>query len=400
MRNHQSGGIAVKVEWNRKYTTIAIYALLVIVAGLLTAVFLFKFPQIFEKFKEITAVLLPFTIGILVAFLLNPLLDVVERRLLKDVKKRSTKRKLAILITYAVIIAFVGWGVWYIIPRTLESIMSIYNDIPGYMEELGGLAALLVSKLPGGKLPTELAGILEETAQSIYHWLRGILPSVMVGVTRLTSGLLNVLVGVILSIYLLYEKELFFAQGKKIVYAFLPDQACDIVVSTLRDGGQKIGSFIAGKVLDSLIIGMMCFVGMVIMDIPYALLVSVVVGITNIIPYFGPFIGAVPSVLFILTANPIKAVWFAIFILALQQFDGNILGPRILGESTGLSAVWVIFAILFFGKHLGFVGLVFGVPIFAIIYALAKGLVQYLLWKRGKPLDTHEYASERHPLIK
>ncbi|MBP0963228.1 MAG: AI-2E family transporter [Oscillospiraceae bacterium] len=173
-----------------------------------------------------------------------------------------------------------------------------------------------------------------------------------------------------------------------------------MAVSTLRDGGNKIGGFISGKVLDSLIIGILCFLGMVIMDIPYVVLVSVVVGVTNIIPYFGPFIGAIPSVMFILTEDPVKAVWFAIFILVLQQFDGNILGPRILGESTGLSSIWVIFAILFFGKHLGFVGMVFGVPLFAIIYALAKGLVQYCLWKRGKPLDTREYVSERHPLIK
>ncbi len=390
----------MKVEWNRKYTTIAIYAFLVILFGLLVAVLLFKFPDITAKLKEITAVLLPFTIAILVAFLLNPLLNVVEQKLLKNVQKRRTKRKLAILITYVLVLSLVVLGIWYIIPRTLESIMSIYNAIPGYVDEIGGLLAAVIARFPGGVVPAELADMLEEGAQAIYHWLRGVLPSIMVGVTRITSGLLNFLVGIIVSVYLLYEKELFFAQGKKIVYAFLPDQTADVVVSTLRDGGQKIGGFIAGKVLDSLIIGVMCFVGMMIMDIPYALLVSVVVGVTNIIPYFGPFIGAIPSILFILTANPVKAVWFAIFILALQQFDGNILGPRILGESTGLSAVWVIFAILFFGKHLGLVGMVFGVPIFAIIYALLKGLVQYCLWKKGKPLDTREYASDRHPLIK
>jgi len=390
----------MKVEWNRKYTTIAIYALIVILAGLLTAAFLFNFTAIITKLKEITAVLLPFTIAILVAVLLNPLLGLIEKKLLKNVKKRSTKRKLGILITYILVLALVGWGVWYLIPRTLESIMSIYNAIPSYVNEIGSLVAMVLDKLPGNMSHAETAGMLEEAAQSIYNWLRGVLPSVMMGITRVTSGLLNFLVGIILSVYLLYEKELFFAQGKKIIYAFLPERSADVVVSTLRDGGQKIGGFISGKVLDSLIIGVMCFIGMVIMDIPYVVLVSVVVGVTNIIPYFGPFIGAIPSILFILTADPVKAVWFAIFILALQQFDGNILGPRILGESTGLSAIWVIFAILFFGKHLGFVGMVFGVPLFAIIYALLKGLVQYCLWKRGKPLETREYVSERHPLIK
>lgn len=390
----------MKIEWNRKYTTIAIYAIIVIVVGLLSAVFLFRFTEIALKLKEITAVLLPFTIAILVAVLLNPLLNLIENKLLGGVKRRSTRRKLGILITYVLVLAMVGWGVWYIIPRTLESIMSIYNAIPSYMEEIGGLLTVIMERFPGGKLPVELVDMLEEAAQSVYQWLRGVLPTVMVGITRITSGLLNFLVGIILSVYLLYEKELFFAQGKKIVYAFLPERSADVVVSTLRDGGNKIGGFISGKVLDSLIIGIMCFLGMVIMDIPYVVLVSAVVGVTNIIPYFGPFIGAIPSILFILTEDPVKALWFAIFILALQQFDGNILGPRILGESTGLSSIWVIFAILFFGKHLGFVGMVFGVPLFAIIYALLKGLVQYCLWKRGKPLDTREYVSERHPLIK
>lgn len=390
----------MKIEWNRKYTTIAIYAIIVILVGLLSAVFLFRFTAIAAKLKEITAVLLPFTIAILVSVLLNPLLDLVEKKLLGGIKKRSTRRKLGILITYVLVLALVAWGVWYIIPRTLESIMSIYNAIPSYMDEIGGLLAVVIEKFPGGVLPAEIVDMLEEAAQSVYQWLRGILPTVMVGITRITSGLLSFLVGIILSVYLLYEKELFFAQGKKIVYAFLPERSADVVVSTLRDGGQKIGGFISGKVLDSLIIGILCFIGMAIMDIPYIVLVSVVVGVTNIIPYFGPFIGAIPSVLFILTENPVKALWFAIFILALQQFDGNILGPRILGESTGLSSIWVIFAILFFGKHLGFVGMVFGVPLFAIIYALLKGLVQYCLWKRGKPLDTREYVSERHPLIK
>ena len=390
----------MKVEWNRKYTTIAIYALIVIVVSLFIAALIFNFPKVAAKVDEITAVLLPFTIAILVAVLINPLVNIVEQKLLKGIKKRSTKRKLSILVTYVVVLALLAGGVWYVIPHVLESITVIYNTIPTYMDEIGGLIDWIVARFPGGVLPTELAEMLEEGAQAIYHWLRGILPSVMTGITRVTSGLFNFLVGIIISVYLLYEKELFFAQGKKILYAFLPEHAAEVAVSTCRDGSDKIGGFISGKVLDSLIIGVMCFFGMLIMDIPYAVLVSVVVGITNIIPYFGPFIGAIPSVMFILTADPVKAIWFAIFILALQQFDGNILGPYILGESTGLSSVWVIFAILFFGKHLGLVGMVFGVPLFAIIYALLKGLVQYCLWKKGKPLDTREYSSDRHPLIK
>lgn len=390
----------MKVEWNRKYTTIAIYAIIVVVVSLFCGALIFHFPSVVAKIDEITAVLLPFTIAILVAILINPLVKLVETKLLKNIKKRSTRRKMSILITYIVVLTLLGAGLWCVIPHVLESITVLYNTIPTYADELGDLVDVLIGYFPGGVLPVELAEMLEDIAQTIYHWLRGLLPSVMSGISRITSRLLNFLVGIIVSVYLLYEKELFFAQGKKILYAFLPEHAAEVAVSTCRDGSDKIGGFIAGKVLDSLIIGIMCFVGMLIMDIPYAVLVSVVVGITNIIPYFGPFIGAIPSIMFILTADPVKAIWFAVFILALQQFDGNILGPYILGGTTGLSSVWVIFAILFFGKHLGLVGMVFGVPLFAIIYALLKGLVQYCLWKKGKPLDTREYSSERHPLIK
>jgi len=170
------------------------------------------------------------------------------------------------------------------------------------------------------------------------------------------------------------------------------------LISITHTSNRIFTGFISGKILDSLIIGVLCFIGMSIFNLPMAMLVSVIVGVTNVIPYFGPFIGAIPGALIVFLVDPIKAFWFMLFILALQQFDGNILGPYILGDSIGLPAFWVIFAILVFGSIFGVLGMFIGVPTFAVIYSIIKMWIESRLEKKGMPLSLHEYASEEHPL--
>ncbi len=390
----------MKIEWDKRYTTIAVYAVIVIGAGLLFAALLINFSHIWDFITETVGILLPFSFGIAMAYLLSPLLRVMEKKALANIKNHVLRRKIGISITYFVTITILVLGGWYISPRIAESITVIYNTIPSYLNTLEGWAGELNRFFPEGVLPEDIAEMLENVTNTIFVALQNLLPQALDIISRFTSGLMSFALGIIISIYLLYHKEKFFAQSKKIMYAFLPDKTVEVIISITRDGNKKISSFITGKILDSLIMGMLCFIGMTIFGMPYALLVSVIVGITNIIPYFGPFIGAIPSFLFILTADPTKALWFALFILALQQFDGNILGPYILGDSTGLSAFWVIFAIMFFGGQFGVLGMVLGVPIFAVIYTAFKGLIEYRLWKKGKPLETSEYTSEKHPLIK
>lgn len=201
----------------------------------------------------------------------------------------------------------------------------------------------------------------------------------------------NFFIGLIIALYLLVSKELFAGQGKKMIYALFEEETGNLLIKNIRFVHSTFGGFISGKLVDSLIIGMLCFIGMTLLNLPYPLLVSLIVGVTNIIPFFGPFIGAVPSIILILMVNPLQALYFGIFVFILQQFDGNILGPKILGDKTGLSSFWVIFSITIFGGYWGFIGMAIGVPVFAVIYAAWKAFISRSLQKKGLSTDTVEY---------
>ena len=218
-----------------------------------------------------------------------------------------------------------------------------------------------------------------------------LLGNVTVGVIGVVNALKDSILGIIISVYVLYAKEQFIAQAKKIIVALTPDNFSKPFISLVRETHGVFGGFISGKIIDSLIIGVLCFIGTSILGMPYAVLVSVIVGVFNVIPFFGPFIGAIPSALLILMVDPLKCLWFVIFIIVLQQFDGNILGPYILGGTTGLSAFWVIFAILTFGGLFGFIGMFVGVPVFAVIYTLISRGINKKLEKKGRSTATADY---------
>ena len=210
----------------------------------------------------------------------------------------------------------------------------------------------------------------------------------------------DLFIAIIVSVYLLARKDIFAAQSKKIVYSIFRTDIADLIVGEVRNAYKIMSGFINGKLLDSLLIGIICLVCCNIFKFPYPALIAVVIGVTNIIPFFGPFIGAIPCGLLIFLSNPLQAVYFAIFILALQQFDGNILGPKILGDSTGLASFWVLFSILLFGGLFGFAGMVLGVPVFAMIYSVISRLTAYSLRSRGLPQDTENYMGKTGPLSK
>jgi predicted PurR-regulated permease PerM len=218
-----------------------------------------------------------------------------------------------------------------------------------------------------------------------------VVSSVSAGLVKVVTFLKNVIIGFIVAIYLLAMKKVLCGQMKRMVYAVCSKKVANIIIEHCRYAHKVMSGFISGKVLDSIIIGVICFVGTSILNIPYALLVSVIIGLTNIIPFFGPFIGAVPCALFILLNSPVKCLVFIVFIVLLQQFDGNILGPKILGESTGLSSFWVIFALLLFGGLFGVVGMLIGVPVFAVFYHIVDDATRALLRKKGMSVDTKDY---------
>ena len=230
------------------------------------------------------------------------------------------------------------------------------------------------------------------------------LTGVVAGVSGMVVGLLvlvkDLLIALIVSVYLLARKDIFAAQGKKIVYSLFRTDVADLMIGEARNAYKIMSGFINGKLLDSLLIGIICLVCCNILKFPYPALIAVIVGVTNIIPFFGPFIGAIPCGLLIFLVNPLQAVYFAIFILVLQQFDGNILGAKILGDSTGLASFWVLFSILLFGGLFGFGGMVLGVPVFAMFYSVVSRLVSYGLRSRGLPQETEDYMGRTGPLSK
>ena len=209
---------------------------------------------------------------------------------------------------------------------------------------------------------------------------------------NILNEVLNFLIGLIVSVYLLFSKEQYSAQCKKMTYAFLKTNHANMLLHLTKKSNEIFGGFIIGKIIDSAIIGVLCFIGLSLIKMPYTLLVSVIVGVTNVIPFFGPYIGAIPSAFLILLSDPKKGLYFIIFILVLQQIDGNVIGPKILGNSTGLSPFWVVFSILIGGGMFGFVGMIMGVPTFAVIYYIISMITSQRLERKNLPLTTVHYG--------
>ena len=282
--------------------------------------------------------------------------------------------------------------IWEDNPEFQETVLYYYND----------MAATLQQWLSSSILPNL------ESAATAFNWLRTqVFPSLtgmVIGLSTIVSAttalLTDLLVAVIASVYILARKDIFAAQSKKIVYSIFPTKWGDAIVAESRSAYRILSGFINGKLLDSLIIGIITFICCNIFDFPYPTLVATIIGVTNVIPFFGPFIGAIPCSILIFLVSPMKCVYFVIFILVLQQFDGNILGPKILGDSTGLASFWVLFSILLFGGLFGFAGMVLGVPVFAMLYSILQRLVYRGLRRRGLSINTEDYIGKTGPLAK
>ena len=282
-------------------------------------------------------------------------------------------------------------------PSTPTTVRGMATNLPS---EINSFVDWSKKTLSGDSKLAEMLGSGLVTATNyLEKWLQAdVLPqvnsyiaSITTGVISIVKALFNFVIGLVIAVYLLTSKETFIGQGKKIIYAALPPRFGNHVIQTLRVSHRMFGGFISGKILDSAIIGVIAYIGLVALRMPYSLLVAVIVGVTNVVPFFGPFIGAVPGVILIALAEPIKGLYFLIFVFVLQQVDGNIIGPKILGDSTGLSSFWVVFAILVGGGLFGFMGMLLGVPTFALIYYLIREIVGYILRRRRLPEGTKEY---------
>ena len=397
----------MKLDFNRKYTTIAVYAFLVIAAGLLFQNIVNDFPPLTRYFNKIGDLLLPFVVGGALAYILNPILNWIEMKLFpvifRDKVSRKARRALSVLLSYLFMLLVIGVFALIVVPQIYESIMSLIERSSTYVKNVEDFLNYLIATYGSNELVKQVLQKIYDSAETIfrqgYQLIGDVVPMIANIAIGLTNSLFDTIMGLIISVYSLLMKETFAAQIKKLLSAFCSRNFVETFLSIAHDSNQIFCGFISGKIVDSFIIGVICFVGTTLMNTPYAMLVSVIIGVTNIIPYFGPFIGAIPSILLILLVNTLQALYFSIFILALQQLDGNVIGPKILGDSTGLSAFWVVFSVTFFGGMFGFVGMLIGVPTFAVIYNLISRFAAYCLHKKGMPTNTEAYASPERPLV-
>lgn len=346
-------------------------------------------------------ILTPIVYGVVIAFLLTPLLNFLEKTIIypilqkKEVTVGKNGRKAirwaCVLLCMFLFLALIYALIMMVLPELIRSVMNLIYSFPTYMK---ASQKWLQSVLEKWNLNSQALDTLDQytlnaqnyLTQNILPQMQEMLKNISAGVFDLINFLKNFLIGAIVSLYLMADKEGFIAKAKMLTYAVFSPQHANFIIRSMRFTNKTFIGFFIGKILDSAIIGVLCYIGCLIFKFPSALLVSVIIGVTNVIPFFGPFIGAVPATLLILIQNPIKALWFVLFVLVLQQLDGNVIGPKILGNTTGLSSFWVLFAILLFGGLWGFVGMIVGVPLFAVIYDVIKKLVIHGL-KHNKEID-------------
>ncbi|MBQ8659482.1 MAG: AI-2E family transporter [Bacilli bacterium] len=392
----------MKEKLNNKYLAWGLTVFCTLAALMLLFFAIYRWHYIASFFVTVVDILMPFVFGLAIAYLMNPLVNFFEKKVYKKLvsNRKGKKIKLARVLSLATsTIIFLGVVVAcfsFFLPSMIDSLDMFISNSTIY---LSNSKELLMDVFKNSESIVKFIDENYDNFQKFFlDWLdEGFLNDFMITLGDSIFGtikfLYNMIIGYIISIYVLYDKEKFRAQTKKLLYTFFGDDKINIILENIRYTDRIFGDFFAGKCIDSLIIGILCFIGMLVLDMPYELLIAVVVGVTNIIPYFGPFIGAIPSALLILLVDPGKCITFIIFIFILQQFDGNILGPKILGNKTGLSSFWVLFSLLIFGGLFGVVGMIIGVPIFSIFYSFINGLIKKKLKDKNLPVDSKDYEN-------
>jgi len=392
------------------YFKIGMNGLLIVCGGIFFYYILFHSDRLSGLISQFFSMLTPIISGLIIAYILNPVMRFLENKVFgpgwNKIKRQKNhtykKEKKVIRITSAVLTVIFFIAVIYALvismfPQLLVNIQSVLGRIPVYLLNIDKYYSSVLEQYP--QVEKVLKQYSVDMSQLLYNkilpYFEDVLSrtssSLLGSIIAIFKSLLNFIIGIIISLYLLIDKEKFCGQSKKVIYALLKRENANNFINNLRYSDKIFGGFISGKIIDSVIIGILCYIGMLIIKLPYPLLISVVVGITNVIPYFGPFIGAIPSAFIILMIDPKKCLFFVIFILILQQFDGNILGPKILGDSTGLNSFWVIFSITVFSGLLGVLGMFVGVPVFAVIYAAFRTLINKRLEIKHMPVETTYY---------
>ena len=370
----------------------------------------YRFQGIGDIVRRLGEILAPFIYGGIVAYLLRPMCNFFEQTLETTLpgKTKKAAAPLAVALSLLTGILLVYTLIIMIAPQLYESIHSLWISIP---DKVNSFIQWATEKFGDEEIIARVLALLNTNSESIYEqletWGKNLISPYLTGLSSIVSGvgsslikilkfLYNLLIGLIVACYLLASRKRFARQSVMVVRSLLKPRWADLFLGEVAFVDRMFGGFIDGKLLDSAIIGVLCYLGCLLFRFPNALLVSTFVGITNVIPFFGPFIGAVPSTLLIMIENPIKGLWFIVFVLALQQLDGNVIGPKILGDRTGLSSFWVLFAIVLCGGLWGVAGMVICVPMFAVIYDIVKKLVRRGLHGKGQ-MQLWEQYHEDYP---
>ena len=408
----------MKYKWDKKYLYWGITAFLVLVAfqifGIIISSENLNFGEIVNGFFGAIS---PLVYGFAIAYLLNPVENFFEngvfmklsarRRERNDpthgygnevmIKVKKRARVFGVICAMLTLIVVVAGVIGIILPQLISTIQKLINNMQGYVDGVTGWVNEQLANYPDARewINTALDNVSDTFTQwlsdTIMPQMSGIITSFTGGIFTVAQIVINFSIGLVISVYFLYHKELFAAQLKKVLYSLASPKYGNAIVRNLRTVHRTFGSFLSGKIIDSLIIMMLFFIILSIFNFPYAMLCSVFMGVFNIIPMFGPIIGAVPCALLILLEDPLYCLYFIVVVVVVQQLDGNVIGPKVLGESTGLSSFWIIFALLF-GQYLfGFIGLIIGIPLFAVIYSIIRTRVGKKLEDKGLPSDSNVY---------
>lgn len=400
----------MKIRFEEKHIKWGLTAFLVVLCSIIVFFAIYRLRDVSEVINVILAILTPFIYGLVMAYLLCPIYNFTVRSVYALTKRvnvniprpLTVSKAVASLVSIIVLLVVITGILWMIIPGLVESIANIIQLLPDSMDSL---RSWLDVKLVGWpEAQAVLNGWINNfTENAIAFVTERLLPeysSIAAGISEGVMGVFNVVknffLGIIICVYFLNSKENFAAQMKKIIMAVFSRKAADEIVQGAHFTNRTFGGFINGQIIDSFIIGLICFIVMTLFGWEYTLLISCIIGITNIIPFFGPFIGAIPSALLLLMVDTRQCIYFVIFIIILQQFDGNILIPKIQGSSTGLASFWVLFAVLVGGGLFGFIGMVIGIPMFAVIYAYVSRAINNRLEKRGLATDLAEYKVDNY----
>ena len=387
-------------------------AFAVIAAAILFYMALSYLPVLGNALKKLSRILSPFIWGLVFTYLLTPLMRSMEKHLFYPLGKKLYRknpvgakrfgRVLSVLLSIIVLLAVLTALVYMILPQIYSSIETIITNSPVYLENLNNWFDKVLTDFPA--LQDFVDKQLGEVNNNFTSWLTDkVLPQVGSFVTNLTSGVYtvfrtvyNLVIGIIVSVYLLNGLEHYGAAFKRLLYSLFSIETAEKLLEGIRFTDRTFMGFINGKLLDSAIVGLICYIFCAVVQMPYALLVSVIVGITNIIPFFGPLIGAIPSAFIILMVNPFQCLIFIIFVIILQQIDGNFIGPKILGSSVGISGFWVMFSIILGAGLFGFWGMLLGVPVFVVIYTVINNAVERRLRRGDLPVEVEEYRDLDH----